>query len=196
MNTTSSHLAMEIFYSEDGARERFFQTDPEVINRTVLQLITPRLFSLALPASASEQSVSLIPTRTIDMILAHIAPAPAVSLSGYAEAVEVTDDTMLNLGDLHLSAPEQNDDVMLAEVRTLGGCVIRLKLETDVPMTIHEKRQRWNDMLKLPAVPFRFRTGGLGTINTANIARATVFPPFDGIEETAQAGDLKQSIRS
>jgi hypothetical protein len=53
-------------------------------------------------------------------------------------------------------------------------------------MTIHEKRQRWNDMLKLPAIPFRFRTGGLGTINTANIARATVFPPFDGIEETAQ----------
>lgn len=186
MNTTSSHLAMEIFYSEDGARERFFQTDPEVINRTVLQLITPRLFTLALPASASEQSVSLIPTRTIDMILAHIAPARAVSLSGYAEAVEVIDDTMLNLGDLHLSAPEQNDDVMLAEIHTLGGSVIRLKLETDVPMTIHEKRQRWNDMLKLPAIPFRFRTGGLGTINTANIARATVFPPFDGIEETAQ----------
>ena len=187
---------MEIFYSEDGARERFFQTDPEVINRTVLQLTTPRLFSLALPASASEQSVSLIPTRTIDMILAHIAPARAVSLSSYAEAVEVTDETMLNLGGMHPSATQQNDDVMLAEFRTLGGSVIRLKLETDVPMTTHEKRQRWNDILKLPAVPFRFRTGGLGTINTANIARATVFPPFDGIEETAPAGDLKQSIRS
>jgi hypothetical protein len=187
---------MEIFYSEDGARERFFQTDPDLINRTVLQLITPRLFSLALPTSASEQSVSLIPTRTIDMVLAHIAPPRGVSLNGYAEAVEVTDDTMLNLGDLHPLAPEQHDDVMLAEVHTLGGCVIRLKLETDVPMTVHEKRQRWNDMLKLPAVPFRFRTGGLGTINTANIARTTVSPPFDGIEETAQPEDLKQSIRS
>jgi hypothetical protein len=74
--------------------------------------------------------------------------------------------------------------------------MIRLKLETIMPETVQEKRQLWNHMLDLPAIPFRLRAGGIGAINPANIVRATVCPPPGGIAETALAADLMQSIRS
>ena len=73
--------------------------------------------------------------------------------------------------------------------------MIRLKLETIVPETIQETRHLWNHLLDLPAIPFRLKAGGLGAINTANIVRATVSPPLDGVAETALAADLLQSLR-
>jgi len=53
----------------------------------------------------------------------------------------------------------------------------------------------WNDLLDLSAIPFRLKAGGIGAINTANIVRATVCPPIDGVEETALSADLLQSLR-
>ena len=146
---------------------------------------------------ASEHSTSAIPTRTIDMILAHTASPPTLPLpSGWVDAVEVNDETLLNLADLEESATAENKHVMLVEIHTLGDWMIRLKLETFIPATIHEKRQLWNHLLDLPAIPFRLKAGGIGAINPANIVRATVCPPLDGITETALAADLMQSIRS
>jgi hypothetical protein len=64
-----------------------------------------------------------------------------------------------------------------------------------VPETVQEKRHLWNHLLDLPAIPFRLMGGGIGAINPANIVRATVCPPIDGVAETALSADLLQSIR-
>jgi hypothetical protein len=85
---------------------------------------------------------------------------------------------------------------MLAEIHTLGDWMIRLKLETIIPETVQEKRHLWNHLLDLPAIPFRLMGGGIGAINPANIVRATVCPPIDGVTDAALSADLLQCIRS
>ena len=196
MKTTNFDLTLDIC-TEDGSRTRFHQPDKYIAEKMLRQLVSPRLFNPPLLTLASEHSVSAIPTRTIAMILAHTASPPSLPLpNGWVDAVEVNDEVLLNLGDLEASAAEENKSIMLAEIHTLGDWMIRLKLETIVPATIQEKRQLWNHMLDLPAVPFHLKTGGIGAINAANIVRVTVWPPIDGITETALAANLMQSIRS
>ncbi len=196
MNTTKTDLTLDIC-TEDGSRTRFFQKDLNLINRTLRQLVTPRLFTPPLLTLASEHSISAIPTRTIDMILAHTASPPPLPLpSGWVGVVEINDDALCNLADLEALAAAENKHIMLAEIHTVGDWMIRLKLETIVTETIHEQRQLWNHMLDLPAIPFHLKAGGIGAINTANIVRVTVSPPLDGIGETALSADLMQSIRS
>ena len=195
MNTTNIDLTLDIC-TEDGARTRFYQTDEEIAAKTLRQLVSPRLFTPPLLTLASQQSLSAIPTRTIDMILAHTASPPPLPLpSGWVDAVEVNDDTLLDLADLRESAAAENKNRMVAEIHTLGDWMIRLKLETITPETIQEQRHLWNHLLDLPAIPFHLKTGGIGAINAANIVRVTVCPPIDGIAETALAADLMQSIR-
>ena len=196
MNTTNTDLTLDIC-TEDGSRTRFFQKDLNLINRTLRQLVTPRLFTPPLLTLASEHSISAIPTRTIDMILAHTASPPPLPLpSGWVGVVEINDNALCNLADLEALAAAENKHIMLAEIHTVGDWMIRLKLETIVTETIHEQRQLWNHMLDLPAIPFHLQAGGIGAINTANIVRVTVSPPLDGIGETALSADLMQSIRS
>jgi hypothetical protein len=189
-------LTLEIC-TEDGSRARFHQNDRQLAETTLRQLVTPRLFNPPLLTLASEHSISAIPTRTIDMILAHTASPPPLPLpSGWVDVVEVNDDALVNLADLEALAAAENKHVMLAEIHTLGDWMIRLKLETIVPETVQEKRHLWNHLLDLPAIPFRLKAGGIGAINPANIVRVTVCPPLDGIAETALSADLMQSIRS
>jgi hypothetical protein len=196
MKTTNFDLTLDIC-TEDGTRTRFHQNDPQIAETTLRQLVTPRLFQPPLLTLASEHSISAIPTRTIDMILAHTAsPLPLPLPSGWVDAVEVNDDALVNLADLEALAAADNKHVMLVEIHTLGDWMIRLKLETIIPETVQEKRQLWNHLLEMPAIPFRLKAGGIGAINPANIVRATVCPPIDGIAETALAADLSQSIRS
>ncbi len=196
MNITPLDLTLDIC-TEDGSRTRFIQKDADRINKTLRQLVTPRLFTPPLLTLASEHSVSAIPTRTIDVILAHMAsPPPLLLPSGWVDAVEVNDETLVNLADLEALAAAENKHVMLAEIHTVGDWMIRLKLETFAPATIQEKRQLWNHMLDVPAIPFRLKAGGIGAINPANVVRVTVCPPLDGITEPALAADLLQSIRA
>jgi hypothetical protein len=195
MTTTHPNLALDIC-TEDGARTRFVETGAASVERTLRQLVSPRLFHPPLLTLASERSVSAIPTRTIDMILAHtVSPPPLPLPSGWVDAVEVNDEAWFDLQALEASAAAGNKHLMLAEIHTLGDWMIRLKLETIVPETIQETRHLWNHLLDLPAIPFRLKAGGLGAINTANIVRATVSPPLDGVAETALAADLLQSLR-
>ena len=196
MTTTTFDLTLDIC-TEDGARTRFFQKDADGINKTLRQLVTPRLFQPPLLTLASEHSISAIPTRTIDMILAHTASPPPLPLpSGWVDVVEVNDDALIQLAELEALAAAENKHVMLAEIHTLGDWMIRLKLETIIPETVQEQRQLWNHLLDLPAIPFRLQAGGIGAINPANIVRATVCPPIDGVAETALSADLLQSIRA
>ena len=195
MKTTNFDLTLDIC-TEDGSRTRFHQNDQQIAETTLRQLVTPRLFQPPLLTLASEHSVSAIPTRTIDMILAHTASPPPLPLpSGWVDVVEVNDEALVNLADLEALAAAENKHVMLVEIHTLGDWMIRLKLETMVPETVQEKRHLWNHLLDLPAIPFRLMGGGIGAINPANIVRATVCPPIDGVAETALSADLLQSIR-
>jgi hypothetical protein len=195
MTTTNIDLTLDIC-TEDGSRTRFHQKDTDCINKTLRQLVTPRLFQPPLFTLASEHSISAIPTRTIDMILAHTSSPPLLPLpSGWVDVVEVNDEALVNLADLEALAAAENKHVMLVEIHTLGDWMIRLKLETMVPETVQEKRHLWNHLLDLPAIPFRLMGGGIGAINPANIVRATVCPPIDGVAETALSADLLQSIR-
>ena len=195
MTTTNLDLTLDIC-TEDGSRTRFYQKDPDCINKTLRQLVTPRLFNPPLLTLASEHSISAIPTRTTDMILAHTASPPALPLpSGWMDVVEVNDEALVNFADLEAFAAAENKHVMLAEIHTLGDWMIRLKLETIITQTVQEKRHLWNHLLDLPAIPFRLKAGGIGAINPANIVRATVCPPIDGVAEAALSADLLQSIR-
>jgi len=195
MTTTNLDLTLDIC-TEDGSRTRFYQKDPDCINKTLRQLVTPRLFNPPLLTLASEHSISAIPTRTIDVILAHTASPPPLPLpSGWVDVVEVNDEALVNLADLEALGVAENKHVMLAEIHTLGDWMIRLKMETIVPETVQEKRQLWNHLLDLPAIPFRLKAGGIGAINPANIVRATVCPPIDGVAEAALTADLVQSLR-
>jgi hypothetical protein len=196
MTTTNIDLTLDIC-TEDGSRTRFHQNDPQIAETTLRQLVTPRLFSPPLLTLASEHSISAIPTRTIDMILAHTASPPPLPLpSGWVDMVEVNDEMLVNLAELEALAAAENKHVMLVEIHTLGDWMIRLKLETILPETVQEKRHLWNHLLDMPAIPFRLKAGGIGAINPANIVRATVCPPLEGIAETALSADLMQSIRS
>src|SRR5271166_3048744 len=196
MTITNLDLTLDIC-TEDGSRTRFYQNDEQTGEKTLRQLVSPRLFNPPLLTLASEHSISAIPTRTIDMILAHTACPPPLPLpGGWVDAVEVNDEALVNLADLEALAAAENKHIMLAEIHTLGDWMIRLKLETILPETVQEKRQLWNHMLDLPAIPFRLMGGGIGAINPANIVRATVCPPIDGVAETALSADLSQSIRS
>ena len=195
MNTTNFDLTLEIC-TEDGSRTSFHQNDPQIAEATLRQLVTPRLFNPPLLTFASEHSISAIPTRTVDMILAHTASPPPLPLpAGWVDVIEVNDNALIHLADLEALAAAENKHVMLAEIHTLGDWMIRLKLETIVPATIQEQRHLWNHLLDLPAIPFRLKAGGIAAINPANIVRATVCPPLDGIAETALSADLLQSVR-
>src|SRR5512136_2642100 len=100
MTTTHQDLTIDIL-TEDGARTRFVQADAASAKRTLRQLVSPRLFTPPLLTFASEQSMSAIPTRTIDVILAHTASPPPLPLpSGWVDAVEVNDEALVDLETL------------------------------------------------------------------------------------------------
>ena len=196
MKTNNFDLTLDIC-TENGTRTRYLQQNPFIAEKTLRQLISARLFSPPLLTLASEHSVSAIPTRTIDMILAHTASPPPLPLpSGWVEAVEVNDDARFNLADMEILAAEEGKRIMLAEIHTVGDWMVRLKLETIAPETAQERRHLWNHLLDLPAVPFHLKAGGIGAINTANIVRVTVCPPLDSVGDAALAADLVQSVRS
>lgn len=195
MKNTNHDLTLDI-YTEDGSRTRFHQNDEQIAIKTLRRLVSPRLFSPPLLTLASEHSLSAIPTRTVDMILARTASPPVLPLpSGWVDALEVSDEALVDLADLKTSAAAKNKNVMLVEIHTVGDWMIRLKLETMTPETVQEERHLWNHLLDLPAIPFRLMEGGIGAINPANIVRATVCPPIDCVAETALSADLLQSLR-
>ena len=192
MTTTHPDLTIDIC-TANGSRTLFHQPDEHIAQRTLQQLISPKLFKPPLLTLASQHSVSAIPTRTIDMILAHTASPPTLPLpTGWVDAVEINDEALFHPADLDPSAAPGTKHVLLVEIHTLGGWMFRLKLETITRETIQEKRQLWNHLLDLPAIPFRLMGGGIGAINPANIVRVTVSPPFEGVSEMALSADLLQ----
>ncbi len=195
MNITHPGLTLDIC-TEAGSRTRFHQNDEQLIAKTLRQLVTARLFNQAMLTLGSAHSVSAIPANSIDMIRAHTASPPPLPLpGGWLAAVEVNDNSLLNVAALREAAEAEGRNVVLAEIHTFGDWMIRLKLETIAPATIQEERQLWNHLLQLPAIPFHLQDGGIGAINPAKIVRVTVTPPIEAIGETALPVDLMQCLR-
>jgi len=196
MQTTNFDLTLDIC-AEDGSRTRFYQNDEASVRTTLRQLTSPRLFSQPLLTLASEHSVSAIPSRTIDMILAHTESPPPLPLPpDWLDIVEVNGEAFLEDADTEESPAAKDKTVLLAEIHTLGDWMIRLRLETTNQATIQERRQFLAHFFDLPGIPFRLAAGGIGFINPAKISRLTVSPPFQGVPEAALPADLVQCIRS
>ena len=196
MKTTNSDLTLDIC-AEDGSRTRFVQDDEASVGKTLRQLVSPRLFNQPLLTLASEHSVTAIPSRTIDLILAHTESPPPLPLPpDWLDIVEVNGEAFLEAADTEESPEAKDKAMLLAEIHTLGDWMIRLKLERKDQATIQEQRQLWAHFFDLPGIPFRLEAGGIGFINPAKISRVTVCPPFKGVPEAALPADLLQCIRS
>jgi hypothetical protein len=184
--------------AEDGSRTRFYQNDEASVSKTMLQLATPRLFSQPLLTIASEHSVSVIPCRTVDLILAHTeSPSPLLPLpAGWVDAVEVSSEALLENTGAEESSAAMDKRISLVEIHTIGDWMVRLKLEITKRATIQEQCQLLIHFIDLPAIPFRLEAGGIGFINPSKISRATFYPPIEGVTETALQADLLQCIRS
>ena len=196
MKTANFDLTLDIC-AEDGSRTRFYQNDEARVRTTLRQLASPRLFTQPLITLASEHSVSAIPSRTIDMILAHTESPPPLPLPpDWLDIVEVSGEAFLEDADTEELPEAKDKTTLLAEINTLGDWMIRLKLETTNRATIQERRQFLAHFFDLPGIPFRLEAGGIGFINPAKISRVTVSPPFKGILEAALPADLLQCVRS
>jgi hypothetical protein len=184
--------------AEDGSRTRFYQNDEASVSRTMLQLATSRLFSQPLLTLASEHSVSIIPCRTVDLMLAHTeSPSPLLPLpAGWVDAVEVGNEAFLENTGAEDSPATPDQGIALVEIHTLGDWMIRLRLEITKRATIQEQRQLWIHLIDLPVIPFRLEAGGIGFVNPSKISRVTLYPPIEGVTETALQVDLLQCIRS
>lgn len=195
MKTTNSDLTVDIC-AEDGSRTRFYQNEEERVDKTLRQLVTPRLFSQPLLTLASKHSVSAIPTRTVDMILVHTESPPPLPLPpGWADVSETGGEAFLDMTE-----PEEpqlaQEGTLLAEVHTVGDWMVRLRLKTALPATIQESRVLWNHFLEIPVIPFHLQLGGIGLINPAKIVRVTVCPGMPGVSESALPVDLLESVRA
>jgi hypothetical protein len=196
MTTTVNDLTLEIC-ADDGSRTQFYQSDEDGINKILHLLITPRLFTQPLLTLASEHSVSAIPCRTIDLILARTPNPPPLPLPpGWLNIVEVSAEALYDGADKEGSGAATDEALSLVEIHTLGNWMIRLKLQTAIQATIQEQRQFCGRFFDLPVIPFRLEAGGIGLINPPKISRVTVHPPFKGVAETALPADLLRCIRS
>jgi hypothetical protein len=196
MTTANLDLTLDIC-AEDGSRTRFYQNDENLVRKTLQQLLSPRLFNQPLLVLASEHSVSAIPSRTIDLILAHTSSPPLLPLlPGCLDIVEVNGDGFPEMAAAQDSPAEKGKAISLVEIHTVGDWMIRLKLETAGRATVQEQRQLLAHFPELPVIPFRLAACGVGFFNPPKISRATVYPPLEGIVETALPADLLQCIRS
>ena len=192
---TTLDLTLDIC-AEDGSRTEFYQDKALSVVKILQELLAPRLFTQPLVTLASENGVSAIPSRTIDLILAHTHSAPPLPLPrGWLDAVEAESESLPDVADMRACAAVENA-TSLVEIHTLGDWMVQLKLKATVPTTVQEQRYFWNRIFDLPVIPFRLRTGGIGLINPAKISRVTIHPPLEGIAETALPADLLRCIRS
>jgi len=194
MNTNPVDLTVEL-RSADGTCAEFYQADEEGIRETLRLLAAPRLLSQPHLVLASEQGASMIPCRGIDMILARTSARtplmfPLSLPSGLLDIIEMPEDCP----DDNLAATEDHHDrepgrarplTSRVEIHTFGGWVVTLKAVAMARGNVQDERQLFAHLLKVPAIPFRLKEGGLGLINPGNITRVSAWPKPDALPGTA-----------
>jgi hypothetical protein len=195
MPTTHFDLTLDIC-AEDGTRTRYYQQDEHIGGKTLRQLVSPRLFNQPLLTLASEHSVSAIPSRTIDVILAHTASPPPLTLPPqWLDVAEVNGESFLEAAGPDESPEARDQTASVVEIHTRGGWMVLLRVELAIQATFREERQFLAHFSDLPVIPFRLLAGGIGLINPPNIGRVTVTPPLKGVSETALQADLLSCSR-
>jgi len=151
---------------------------------------------------ASEQSVSSIPTRSIDLIVAHTSLPPAIPLPpGWLDVVEMNPDARISLPLLNgmdddcISIAKDDRSVFHAEIHTLGDWMVRLSLRATPLPTVQEQRHFRAHFFELPVIPFYLQTGGIGFINPQKITRITVFPANQDLVEASLPAGLLRCVR-
>jgi hypothetical protein len=196
MTTNRVDLTLEL-RSANGSSAEFYQADEERIGKTLHLLSTPRLLLTQQQlVFASDHSVSVVPVRGIDMILAHTSAQsppvfPLIFPAGLLDIAEVgedaTDDNFheeLQVGDWLTPL------VSHVEVHTQGGWMVPLKILATTGSTRHDQRQWFAHFMNLPVVAFRLQKGGIGLINPNNVIRVTAHPTPDGVPEAALPMEL------
>jgi hypothetical protein len=181
MTTPTLALTLEI-RSGDGSRTEFFQNQEESANATLHLLAAPRLFAQPLLMLASRESVSMIPSRTIDMLLAHtLASVPLQWPRGLADIVEVAigDNAAWQDSVTDNSEAGSNTSPMRIHIYTAGGWAITLEMTPVAQLTVPDQRLLLAHFFDLPVIPFRLAAGGIGFINPSQIIRGTGQPSPD-----------------
>lgn len=178
MTLPTLDLTLEI-RSEDGSCTEFFQDQEESANATLRMLTAPRLFAQPLLVLALRESVSIVPSRTIDMLLAHTsASVPLQWPRGLADIVEVPAGDTASWQDSVADDSDagSNTSPMRVHVYTAGGWAITLELRAVAQLTVPDQRMLFAHFFDLPVIPFRLAAGGFGLINPPQIIRATGHP--------------------
>ena len=184
MIPTLVDLTLEI-RSEDGSCAEFFQDQEDSVDRALRLLANPRLFAQPLLVLASPYSISVIPCRTIDMILAStLAPAPVPWPTGFLDIVEVpghdssagTPERGAIGGDSDEPTDTSTTDM---HIHTHGSWVVTLKATVMAQSTAQDQRLLLAHFFDLPVLPFRLAAGGIGFINPANISQVTAQQPLE-----------------
>jgi hypothetical protein len=203
LTSTTLDLTLELC-SEDGSNTQFYQSDENSIHKIMGLLNTPRLFSQPSLTLASERSVSIVPCRTLDLILVRTPAALPLPLPpGWLDIVEVgavafQEEVLLKLarnGQEDVPAPEADDGATYLEIHTAGNWMIILSLLAARPATIQDQRQRLAHFFDLPVIPFRLPAGGAGFLNPAKISRLTLYPSFPGTGESVLPADFLRCVR-
>lgn len=202
MTTANIDLTVEIC-SEDGSHTQFYQNDKDSIGKVLSLLITPRLFTQPLLTLASERSVSTIPCRTIDLIVARTPKTPTLLLPpGWLDIVEVGTEAFHNDAILNIANDADEEGLPVAveitshlEIHTVGDWMINLRLQTVIQETIQDQHRLLTYFFDLPVIPFRLEAGGVGFINPAKISRVTMYPAINGVAKTGLPADLLRCVR-
>jgi len=185
--------------SEDGSNTEFYQNDPQLVARALRLLVTSRLFTQPFLVLASEHGVSTIPSRTIDLILAHTAAPVSLALpAGLLDIAEVGEaglDEEPDATAMELAGERPPPNLIAAthmEIHTLGGWTVALHVQAVAQATVHDERLLLVHFFDLPVVPFRLEGGGVGFINPAKISRVTAHPAVNAAPDSALPADLSR----
>ncbi len=199
MTTNPVDLILEV-RSADGTSTEYYQTDQDHIGKTLRALAAPRLLTQPQLVLASNHSVSTIPCRVIDMVLARTSGPtsrnfPMVFPPGLLEITEVPRDSVDE--DIAIPQEDQAGDrtaptpmVFHVEVHTLGGWTVSLRVVGMAHSTAYDQRQACAHLFDLPVVPFLLQDGGVGLVNPNNITRVSAYPASVALPETALPMDL------
>jgi hypothetical protein len=179
-----------IIQSADGSSAEFCQRDAQRVNKCLRLLAAPRLFSEPQLFLASASQASAFRAPAIDVILARTsAPLPRIlpmrSPAGSLDVSEAEEQTAVIETRPGVNADEMNSRTFRVELQMLGGWSNTLELRVQVRGTVSDRRHTAATIFRVPVIPFRLRTGGIGFINPNNIIRATFHPAPDSLPETA-----------
>lgn len=199
MSTNRTNLTLEL-HSANGSSAEFYEADPERIRAALHLLAAPQLFAQPHLLLTAQHYASLIPCKGIDMLRAHTSAVSPLKFpldipAGQFDIVEqqgASPDGTSSPIEARAGQPCQRD--LLAEIHTLGGWTVTLKVMAMFHGSVQDERQFFLHLPNLPTIPFRLPEGGFGLINTANIVHVSAWPKPDMLPPISLPFELRRLI--